>query len=240
MFSAHGVAKSVVEQAKNLNLFSLDATCPLVTKVHREVDLHNRMNRKILMIGHRGHPEVLGTMGQLLAGEVILIETVEEAQTKDIPQTDNLTYVTQTTLSIDETQDIIVALKLRFPHIIEPKREDICYATTNRQEAVKRIAPEADLFLVVGGKNSSNSNRLVETAKLYGTKHAYLIESVEDIDWASFDNVKTMGLSSGASAPEYLIDQVIEACRTRFDMTLEPVIAIVEDTVFNLPRLLAA
>ena len=240
LFSAHGVSKAVMESAKELNLFSIDATCPLVTKVHREVDLHDRLKRQVIMIGHKGHPEVLGTTGQLPAGKVLLVESVADVQALVVDDPDNLSFVTQTTLSVDETAEIIGALLTKFPNITGPKKEDICYATTNRQAAVKLIAPSVDIFLVVGAKNSSNSNRLREAAKNYGAKEAYLLDDASQIDWSWFDGAKTMGLSSGASAPEVLVEGVIDACRTRFDVTVEDIIAVEEDVIFNLPRFLVA
>ena len=240
LFSAHGVSKAVVEAAKNLNLFSIDATCPLVTKVHREVDLHDRLNRQVIMIGHKGHPEVLGTTGQLESGKVLLVESVADVNELQVTDENNLSFVTQTTLSIDETAEIIGALLARFPNITGPKKEDICYATTNRQAAVKQIAPTVDLFLVVGAKNSSNSMRLMETSKTYGAKNAYLIDDASQIDWIWFDGVQTLGLSSGASAPEVLVEGVITACRDHFDVTLQDVVVVEEDVVFNVPRFLAA
>ena len=240
LFSAHGVSKAVVEAAKNLNLFSIDATCPLVTKVHREVDLHDRLNRQVIMIGHKGHPEVLGTTGQLESGKVLLVESVADVQALQVSDNDNLSFVTQTTLSVDETAEIIGALLERFPNITGPKKEDICYATTNRQAAVKQIAPSVDLFLVVGAKNSSNSMRLMETSKTHGAKNAYLIDDASQIDWAWFDGVQILGLSSGASAPEVLVEGVIDACRQSFNVKLEDVITVEEDVVFNVPRFLVA
>ena len=240
LFSAHGVAKSVVATASERNFMQIDATCPLVSKVHREVDLHTRLNRQVIMIGHRGHPETLGTTGQLPFGEMLLVETVEDVEALIVSNPTQLAYVTQTTLSVDETADIIAALIKRFPDISAPKKEDICYATTNRQGAVKEIAPRVDLFLVVGAKNSSNSTRLMETAKQAGAKQAYLIDDASQIDWAWFTDVKTIGLSSGASAPEDLVQGVIAACQQFMDVTLEDVIVAEEDVIFNLPRILAA
>lgn len=237
LFSAHGVAKSVLEQAKALNLFSLDATCPLVSKVHREVELHDRLQRRVIMIGHRGHPEAVGTTGQLPAGTVTLVESVDDVAALQLDG--NLAYVTQTTLSVDETADIIRALQEKFPSIEGPKKEDICYATTNRQSAVKAIAPRAQLFLVVGGKNSSNSNRLVETARQNGAKAAHLIDDASEIDWSWFNDVSVLGLSSGASAPEHLVQGVIDALRARYQVTIEDVVTAVEEIEFNLPRVLA-
>lgn len=240
LFSAHGVSKEVVENAKALNLFAIDATCPLVTKVHRQVDLYDRLKRQVIMIGHKGHPEVAGTTGQLPAGEVLLVENVADVEALRVKDENNLAFVTQTTLSVDETADIIAALVKRFPNIEAPKKEDICYATTNRQGAVKVIAPGADLFLIVGGKNSSNSNRLVETALNAGAKKAFLIDDASEIDWHWFDGVSIMGLSSGASAPDHLVQGVVAACREVFDATVEDVVTVQEDVTFNMPRFLAA
>lgn len=240
LFSAHGVSKAVVAQAQDRNFFQIDATCPLVSKVHREVDLHDRLQRQVIMIGHAGHPEVAGTTGQLPPGAVALVETVADVAALHVKDENNLAYVTQTTLSVDETADIIAALNARFPHITAPKKEDICYATTNRQNAVKDIAPRVDLFLVVGAKNSSNSNRLKETALAAGTRQAYLIDDATDIDWSWFDGVRQMGLSSGASAPEDLVQGVIDAIAARYTVTTEDVIVATEDVTFNLPRILAA
>lgn len=240
LFSAHGVSKAVVDNAKALNLFAIDATCPLVTKVHRQVDLFDRMNKQIIMIGHKGHPEVLGTTGQLPPGEVLLVETVADVATLNVKDENNLVFVTQTTLSVDETKDIIAALQKRFPAIEAPKKEDICYATTNRQGAVKVIAPGSDLFLIVGGKNSSNSNRLVEAALLAGAKKAFLLDDASEIDWTWFDGVSCVGLSSGASVPDHLVQEVIAALRERFDVTVEDIVTVHEDAVFHMPRFLVA
>ena len=240
LFSAHGVAKDIVARASARNFFQIDATCPLVTKVHREVELHKRLNRRIIMIGHAGHPEVKGTMGQLPPGDVVLVENTDDVAKLDFNAQDDLSYVTQTTLSVDETADIIAALQTRFPQIVAPKKEDICYATTNRQAAVKTIAPQVDLFLVVGAKNSSNSTRLMETAKQAGAQQAYLIDDASQIDWAWFTNVTRMGLSSGASAPDDLVQGVIAACRDYMDVTTEDVVVAEEDVTFNIPRILVA
>lgn len=240
LFSAHGVAKSVVESAQTRNFFHIDATCPLVSKVHREVDLHDRLHRQVVMIGHQGHPEVLGTTGQLPLGSVRVIESVADVAALDVTPGTDLAYVTQTTLSVDETADIIAALTHKFPDIHAPKKEDICYATTNRQMAVKAIAPQVQLFLVVGAKNSSNSTRLMETAKQAGCPQAYLIDDASQIDWAWFTGVTTLGLSSGASAPEDLVQGVIDACRQYMDVTTEDVTVANEDVTFNIPRVLAA
>lgn len=240
LFSAHGVSKQVVAEAASRGFFQIDATCPLVSKVHREVDLHDRLKRQIIMIGHAGHPEVLGTMGQLPAGQVLLVQTVDDVAALHVSDPDNLAYVTQTTLSVAETADIIAALVARFPNITAPKKEDICYATTNRQDAVKNIAPQVDLFLVVGAKNSSNSTRLMETALQAGAAQSYLIDDATQINWDWFKNVTRMGLSSGASAPEDLVQGVVDACRQYFDVSTEDVITAQEDVIFNLPRILVA
>jgi 4-hydroxy-3-methylbut-2-enyl diphosphate reductase len=240
LFSAHGVSKAIVQQAQERNFFQIDATCPLVSKVHREVDLHDRLKRQVIMIGHAGHPEVLGTTGQLPPGAVLLVQSVDDVATLGVNDETNLAYVTQTTLSVDETADIITALTTRFPQISAPKKEDICYATTNRQGAVKEIAPRVDLFLVVGAKNSSNSMRLMETAKQAGARQAYLIDDATQIDWNWFNGVHQMGLSSGASAPEDLVQGVVAACAERFTVTSEDIIVANEDVTFNLPRILAA
>lgn len=240
LFSAHGVSKAVVEAAQARNFFHLDATCPLVSKVHREVDLHHRLERQVIMIGHKGHAEVAGTTGQLAPGAVRVVESVGDVATLDVTDPAKLAYVTQTTLSVDETADIIDALTAKFPDINAPKKEDICYATTNRQLAVKEIAPHVGLFLVVGAKNSSNSTRLMETAKQAGCPQAYLIDDASQIDWAWFTGVSKMGLSSGASAPEDLVQGVIAACRQFMHVTTEDIVVAEEDVTFNLPRVLAA
>ena len=241
VFSAHGVPKTVPERAESLNMFYIDATCPLVSKVHREAERHYKNGAHIILIGHRHHPEVAGTMGQLPSGAVTLVETVEDiAGLPDYQDRPELAYVTQTTLSVDDTAEIIRALQSRFPHIKGPAREDICYATTNRQEAVKHIAPKVDLMLVMGAPNSSNSNRLVEVAMNYGAKDAVLIEKAEDIDWARFDAVTSLGLTAGASAPEILVKEVIEAVSRRYDSEVEEITLRQEDVVFKLPRVLTA
>ena len=204
MFSAHGVPKSVPVDARRRKLLAIDATCPLVTKVHREAEIHFRRGREIILIGHAGHPEVIGTMGQLPPGAVRLVQTAEEAATFVPNDPDKLAYVTQTTLSVDDTADIVAALKARFPHIAGPHKEDICYATTNRQEAVKRVAPVVDAMIVVGSPNSSNSQRLKEVALRNGCPHAELLQRAADIDWARFGAIARLGLTAGASAPEVL------------------------------------
>lgn len=240
IFSAHGVPKSVPDAATALNLFYIDATCPLVSKVHRESERHHANGDHIILIGHDGHPEVAGTMGQLPEGAVTLIETVGDVGGLDVADENRLAFATQTTLSLDDTADIVAALQRRFPAIKGPHKEDICYATTNRQEAVKEIAANADAMLVIGAPNSSNSNRLVEVALNYGCRKAMLIQRAADIDWDWLDGVGTLGLTAGASAPEILVEEVINACRGRFDVTVEEVSIREENVVFKLPRVLSA
>ncbi|MEL6780777.1 MAG: 4-hydroxy-3-methylbut-2-enyl diphosphate reductase [Pseudomonadota bacterium] len=240
IFSAHGVPKSVPAEAQRREMIYLDATCPLVSKVHVEAERHHREGRDIVLIGHAGHPEVVGTMGQLPDGAMTLIETVEDAEAFEPDNPGNLAFVTQTTLSVDDTADIVAALQTRFPGIAAPHKEDICYATTNRQEAVKAMGPRADLFLVIGAETSSNSKRLVEVALRAGAKQSELIASAENIDWTWFDGVQTLGLTAGASAPEDLVQGVVDACRARFDVTVEKVQVAREDVTFKLPRALTA
>ncbi len=235
VFSAHGVPKAVPAEAKRRRLIYADATCPLVSKVHRGVEQHHKAGRTVLLIGHDGHPEVIGTMGQLPEGSVLLVETVEQAEHIEVDDPDNLAYATQTTLSVRETEDVLDILKRRFPSIAGPKREDICYATTNRQRAVEVLAPKADLTLIIGARNSSNSVRLVEVAKSAGCTHAALVPCAETLDWALFDGVKTVAVSAGASAPETLVDGLIGACRERFAVTVEEVAVIKEDVSFRTP-----
>ena len=239
IFSAHGVPKSVPAEARHRNMIYVDATCPLVSKVHVEAERHHTNAREIVLIGHEGHPEVVGTMGQLPPGAVTLIETVEDAEAFQPNDPANLAFLTQTTLSVDDTAAIVSALQARFPGIATPHKEDICYATTNRQEAVKVLAPGADLVLVIGARTSSNSVRLVEVALRTGAARAELIASEEDIDWSWFDAVTTLGLTAGASAPEDLVQGVITACRARFDVTVEGVETAKETVTFKLPRVLA-
>jgi 4-hydroxy-3-methylbut-2-enyl diphosphate reductase len=239
IFSAHGVPKSVPAEARQRELFYLDATCPLVSKVHVEAERHFKAGREIVLIGHAGHPEVEGTMGQLPAGAISLIQTVADAQSFEPKDAARIAYITQTTLSVDDTADIVAALRKRFPEIAGPHREDICYATTNRQDAMKAIAPRSDVVLVIGAPNSSNSMRLVEVAKRAGAKDAALIQRAKDIDWAMFETAGTVGLSAGASAPEVLVDEVIDAFRERYDLWIEEITVSREDIVFNLPRALA-
>ncbi len=240
IFSAHGVAKAVPEAAKARNLFVLDATCPLVFKVHIEAKrLHDR-GTEIVLIGHAGHPEVIGTMGQLPPGAVRLIETVEDARAFQPRDPARLSYVTQTTLSVDDTAEIVAVLKARFPAIAGPAKEDICYATTNRQAAVKAIAPRIDRLIVVGAPNSSNSLRLVEVGERGGAGHAMLIQRAADIPWSSFEGVATIGITAGASAPEVLVNEIIDAFRQRFSVTVDVVTTAVERIAFNVPRELRA
>lgn len=240
IFSAHGVPKSVPAEAQRRQLFYLDATCPLVSKVHVEAERHYRAGHQILLIGHAGHPEVEGTMGQLPDGAVSLIETVADARTFAAHDPDNLAYITQTTLSVDDTAEIVSVLQERFPSISGPHKEDICYATTNRQEAMKAIAPRSDLVLVIGAPNSSNSMRLVEVAKRAGAKASALIQRASDIDWSQLEGVRTIGLSAGASAPEVLMDEAIAALKSHYDVDVEEVTVSREDVIFNVPRVLAS
>ena len=240
VFSAHGVPKSVPAEAERRNMLYLDATCPLVSKVHHEAEHHHNSGRRIVMIGHAGHPEVIGTMGQLPEGAITLIENAESVNDLDIPPGTPLAYITQTTLSVDDTAGIVAALARRFPDIHGPGKEDICYATTNRQLAVKSMAPQCDALIVVGSSNSSNSRRLVEVAQSRGCENAFLLQNAAALDWARLDGVARLGITAGASAPEVLVLEVIEAFRARYDVTLENV-SVGEETVqFNLPRALSA
>ncbi|MEP6342358.1 MAG: 4-hydroxy-3-methylbut-2-enyl diphosphate reductase [Maricaulaceae bacterium] len=236
VFSAHGVPKSVPKAAQAREMTFLDATCPLVSKVHVEAERHAKDGRHILLIGHAGHPEVVGTMGQLPEGEISLIETTADANNFTPIDANNLALVTQTTLSVDDTAELIAILKERFPTIALPYKEDICYATTNRQMAVKAIAEECDLLLVIGASNSSNSKRLVEVGATAGATASMLISSAEHLDWAIIETAKTLGLSAGASAPEYLTTGVIAALKSRYEMTLQEVEVVKEKVVFRLPR----
>jgi 4-hydroxy-3-methylbut-2-en-1-yl diphosphate reductase len=240
IFSAHGVPKRVPEEAQRRNMIYVDATCPLVSKVHREAELHHRNGHKIVLIGHKGHPEVIGTMGQLPEGAVVLVETIADVDKLDIPATTPLAYVTQTTLSIDDTKEIVEALRAKYPGVAAPRKEDICYATTNRQLAVKDIAPRSDAVIVIGSKNSSNSNRLVEVARAYGAKNALLADRGEDIPWDELKDISTLGLTAGASAPEVLVQRVIDMARERFDVTLETATVAEETVIFKVPRILVA
>ncbi len=238
IFSAHGVAKSVHENADRLNMIAIDATCPLVTKVHIEADRHVKNGRHILLIGHAGHPEVVGTMGQVKDGEMSLIETVEDAATIEPPENVNLAFASQTTLSTDETAEIISILQHRFPDISGPRGEDICYATTNRQNAVKALAGDVDLVLVIGAENSSNSKRLVEVALKAGAPEAHLIADASEINTELLDNADIIALSAGASAPEILVDEVRDLLESRYQLTIEYQNLISENMQFKLPSIL--
>jgi len=238
IFSAHGVPKSIPTEAQRRNFFALDATCPLVTKVHREAEIHNKRGREIVLIGHAGHPEVVGTIGQLPSGAITLLQSVEEVATFEPRDAGNLAYVTQTTLSVDDTAEIVAALKARFPSIHGPHKEDICYATTNRQEVVKKVAPMVDAMIVVGSPNSSNTQRLKEVAERAGCVRAMLVERAAEIDWAVFGSVGSIGVTAGASAPEVLVEEVIGAFAERYTVNVETVTTADEDMFFPLPRVL--
>lgn len=238
VFSAHGVPKAVPAEAERRKMFYLDATCPLVSKVHVEAERHFEQGRQVILIGHAGHPEVVGTMGQLPEGSVVLVENVADVDRIEVQDPVNLAYVTQTTLSLDDTAAIVTALRARFPSISVPRKEDICYATTNRQHAVKAIAPRAEMVLVVGAPNSSNSMRLVEVARNHGCERAMLVQRATDIDWAALEDVQVLGVTAGASAPDILIQEVLQGARDRFDVTIEEVTLTREDVVFKLPRVL--
>ena len=238
IFSAHGVPKSVPEDAEGREMFYIDATCPLVSKVHREAERHYKQGHQIILIGHKGHPEVIGTMGQLAQGAVLLVETAEDVDALNVQDEENLAYCTQTTLSVDDTASIVEALKKRFPSIRGPHKEDICYATTNRQAAVKTIASQCDAMIVIGAPNSSNSNRLVEVARLHGCDKAMLVQRASDIDWVWFEGVEALGITAGASAPEVLVDEVIAAARLRFDVTIEEISITEENVHFKIPKVL--
>lgn len=238
VFSAHGVPKSVPEDARARNMFYLDATCPLVSKVHKEAEIHFRRGREIVLIGHAGHPEVIGTMGQLPEGAVRLVETVEDARRFEPAGDRPLAWITQTTLSVDDTAEIVEVLAARFPDIVAPHKDDICYATTNRQAAVKEIAGRIDALLVIGAPNSSNSRRLVEVGRAAGCGYAQLIQRAADIDWRALDGARAVGLTAGASAPEVLINEVIDAFAARYDLTRELVETAVERVEFKVPRVL--
>ena len=238
IFSAHGVPKSVPTAAQARNMIYVDATCPLVSKVHIEAQRHADAGLQMIMIGHAGHPETIGTMGQLPPGDVLLVETTEDVAGIEVRDPTRLAFVTQTTLSVDDTADIVAALQDRFPQIVGPHKEDICYATTNRQEAVKAMAPKCDAILVVGAPNSSNSKRLVEVGARAGCAYSQLVERAADIDWRSLDGIKTLGITAGASAPEVLIEEVIAAFSDRFDVTRELVETAQENVEFKVPRIL--
>ncbi len=264
IFSAHGVPKRVPEEARKREMFFIDATCPLVSKVHKEAERHYAKGRQVILIGHTGHPEVVGTMGQLPEGAVLLVETAEDVEnlqchpeqsegsklgqgdsSSHAPQNDNyikdlnnLAFCTQTTLSVDDTAEVVKALQARFPTIEGPHKEDICYATTNRQAAVKHIAEECDALIVIGAPNSSNSNRLVEVGKAYGTDKSMLIQRGSDIDWDWLDGVKMLGLTAGASAPDVLVEEVIDTIGGRYNISVETKSLVEENVVFNIPRIL--
>jgi 4-hydroxy-3-methylbut-2-enyl diphosphate reductase len=240
VFSAHGVPKAVPAEARRRNMIYLDATCPLVSKVHVEAERHFKDGHHILLIGHAGHPEVIGTMGQLPDGAITLIETSKDAEAFVPADAANLAYVTQTTLSVDDTAEIVGILRRRFPAIGAPRKEDICYATSNRQDAVKAIAGGCDVLLVIGAPNSSNSRRLVEVGLRAGARAAHLVQTADEIDWRWFAGAGTAGLTAGASAPEDLVEAVVAAMRGRFDVTVQDVTVTREDVVFKLPRALAA
>jgi 4-hydroxy-3-methylbut-2-enyl diphosphate reductase len=240
IFSAHGVAKSVPAEAKRRQLFYLNATCPLVSKVHAEAERHHAVGRHVILIGHAGHPEVEGTMGQLPDGAITLVETLADVAALRPADPAHLAFITQTTLSVDDTHELVAALRRRFPEIAGPHKEDICYATTNRQQAIKQIAPHADLVLIIGAPNSSNSVRLVEVAERAGAKRAVLIENAGRIDWSLLDGAGTVALSAGASAPETLVRDVIDALRARYDLTVEETTVTKEHVEFNLPRALVS
>jgi 4-hydroxy-3-methylbut-2-enyl diphosphate reductase len=239
IFSAHGVAKAVTSEAGRRGLAALDATCPLVSKVHSEAVRHHAQGRELLLIGHAGHPEVEGTMGQAPHGAITLIQNTEEAEAVTVRDPQNLAYATQTTLSVDDTAGIVEVLQRRFPTIRGPNRGDICYATTNRQQAVKAIAPRCDVLLVVGAPNSSNSLRLVEVAALNGCPRSMLVQRAAEIDWTQIEGARAVGITAGASAPDVLVREVISAIESRFDATVEEVGTVREDVVFSLPKALA-
>jgi len=240
IFSAHGVPKSVPAEASRRKLFYIDATCPLVTKVHVDAERHVKEGRKVILIGHAGHPEVVGTMGQLPGEAITLVENVAQVDALSVDDPDRLAYVTQTTLSVDDTAEIVAALERRFPAIEGPRREDICYATTNRQAAVKAITPRCDALIVLGAPNSSNSNRLTEVASAAGCAKTMMIERAEELDISWLDGVGTLGITAGASAPELLVRELIETCRTGFDVTVEEINITEEDVGFSLPRVLTS
>ena len=236
IFSAHGVPKSVPADAASRHLHAIDATCPLVTKVHREAEIHHKRGRHILMVGHAGHPEVVGTMGQLPPGAITLVETVEDVAKLAPADTSALAFVTQTTLSVDDTAEIVAALQARFPAMVAPHKEDICYATTNRQEAVKAVAPKVDALLVVGSPNSSNTQRLREVGERAGCKLARLVLRADDIDWSEFGAISSLAITAGASAPEVLVEEIIDAFAARYAVEVETISTAEESVFFPLPR----
>jgi len=238
IFSAHGVPKSVPAEAAKREMLYVDATCPLVSKVHIEAERHAETGHQIIMIGHAGHPETIGTMGQLPEGNVLLVETPADVATLDVRDPNKLAFVTQTTLSVDDTAEIVAALQARFPAIKGPHKEDICYATTNRQEAVKAMAPKADAMLVVGAPNSSNSKRLVEVGRRAGCGYSQLVQRAADIDWRALDGIRSLGITAGASAPEVLVSEVIDALNDRYDVTIETIETATENVEFKVPRVM--
>jgi 4-hydroxy-3-methylbut-2-enyl diphosphate reductase len=238
VFSAHGVPKATPAEARQRNMFYLDATCPLVSKVHLDAERHFEAERHVILVGHAGHPEVDGTLGQLPPGAITLVETLQDALSFEPKDPQNLAFVTQTTLSMDDTAEIVTALRSRFPAILGPHGKDICYATTNRQEAIKAIAPKCDLVLVVGSRTSSNSQRLVEVALRAGAANAKLIDDAGDVDPAWFEGVDTVGLSAGASAPEILVETVLDWLNARFEVVMETAVTAEETVTFKLPRVL--
>jgi 4-hydroxy-3-methylbut-2-en-1-yl diphosphate reductase len=238
IFSAHGVPKSVPAEALARNMIHVDATCPLVTKVHSEAARHFENGLQLVMIGHAGHPEVIGTMGQLPDGEVLLVERPEDVAGLKVRDEGKLAFITQTTLSVDDTAAVVAALKARFPAIIGPAKEDICYATTNRQESVKAMAGQIDALLVIGAPNSSNSQRLVEVGRAAGCAYAQLVQRADDIDFRALQGAKAIGVTAGASAPEVLVNEVLDAFRARFDVAVEMVETAVENVEFKVPRVL--
>jgi 4-hydroxy-3-methylbut-2-en-1-yl diphosphate reductase len=239
IFSAHGVPKAVPAEAARRQMIYLDATCPLVSKVHLEAERHHEGGLHILLIGHKGHPEVIGTMGQLPQGSVTLVEDLAQAESVAVPDPEKIAYITQTTLSVDDTKEIVAALEVRFPGIQGPRKGDICYATTNRQAAVKAIAEQSEALLVIGAPNSSNSRRLVEVAERAGCPRAALIQRASEINWVDFADIQTLGLSAGASAPEVLVDEVIAAARLHRHVTLHEIRVTEETITFKLPKALA-
>ena len=238
VFSAHGVPKSVPEEADARNMIYVDATCPLVSKVHIEAERHYGNGLQMVMVGHAGHPETIGTMGQLPDGEVLLVETAEDAKTLEVRDPETLAYITQTTLSVDDTAEVVAALRERFPAIIGPHKEDICYATTNRQEAVKAVAPRVEALIVIGSPNSSNSQRLVEVGRRAGCAYAPLAPRASDIDWRALEGAHAIGVTAGASAPQILIDEVIDAFCERYEVTFHVVETVKENVEFKVPRIL--
>ncbi|MCA0042357.1 4-hydroxy-3-methylbut-2-enyl diphosphate reductase [Celeribacter litoreus] len=238
IFSAHGVPKAVPAEAARREMVYVDATCPLVSKVHIEAERHHADGLQMIMIGHAGHPETIGTMGQLPDGEVLLVEKPEDVAGLTVRDPDQLAFITQTTLSVDDTVDVIAALRARFPKIVGPHKEDICYATTNRQAAVKAISSNIDALLVIGAPNSSNSKRLVEVGKANGCDYSQLVQRADDIDWRALGDIKSVGITAGASAPEVLVNEVIDAFKARFDVTVELVETAQENVEFKVPRVL--